>query len=128
MPRKKTKKTKLSPAEKKDRIRLRDRARKARKREDPEVRGKENAQQRARREDLTITDTMTLNNNNNHKLSRKRKALIDAKRHEAKSRRKLNEKNELRELFFTRSASRSEAEASLKTLKASHHHSTRSGA
>ncbi|EJK49507.1 hypothetical protein THAOC_31613, partial [Thalassiosira oceanica] len=51
MPRKKTKKTKLSPAEKKDRIRLRDRARKARKREDPEVRGKENAQQRARRED-----------------------------------------------------------------------------
>ncbi|EJK66583.1 hypothetical protein THAOC_12493 [Thalassiosira oceanica] len=74
MPRKKTKKTKLSPAEKKDRIRLRDRARKARKREDPEVRGKENAQQRARREDPD------------------RKALIDAKRHEAKSRRKLNEK------------------------------------
>ncbi|EJK50248.1 hypothetical protein THAOC_30809 [Thalassiosira oceanica] len=56
MPRKKTKKTKLSPAEKKDRIRLRDRARKARKREDPEVRGKENAQQRARREDPDVRD------------------------------------------------------------------------
>ena len=35
---------------------------------------------------------MKLSNNNSDELSRKRKALIDAKRHEAKSRRKLNEK------------------------------------
>ena len=61
MPRKKTpKKTKLSPAEKKDRKRLRDRARQAKKREDPDVRDKENAQQRARqakkREDSDVRD------------------------------------------------------------------------
>ena len=49
MPRKKTTKTKLSPAEKKDRKRLMDRARQAKKREDPDVRDKENAQKRARR-------------------------------------------------------------------------------
>ena len=48
MPRKKTKKTKLSPAEKKDRKRLMDRARQAKKREDPDVRDKENAQKRAK--------------------------------------------------------------------------------
>ncbi|EJK53723.1 hypothetical protein THAOC_26777 [Thalassiosira oceanica] len=59
MPRKKsTKKTKLSPAEKKDRKRLRDRARQARKREDPNVRDEENAQKRARRkrEDPDVRD------------------------------------------------------------------------
>ena len=61
MPRKKTpKKTKLSPAEKKDRKRLRDRARQAKKREDPYVRDKENAQKRARqagkREDPVVRD------------------------------------------------------------------------
>ncbi|EJK56253.1 hypothetical protein THAOC_23901, partial [Thalassiosira oceanica] len=51
MPRKKTPKktTKLSPVEKKDRKRLRDRARQAKKREDPDVRDKENTQKRARR-------------------------------------------------------------------------------
>ncbi|EJK45882.1 hypothetical protein THAOC_35482 [Thalassiosira oceanica] len=41
MPRKKTKKTKLSPAEKKDRKRLRDRARQAKKRENPDVHDKD---------------------------------------------------------------------------------------
>jgi len=57
MPRKKTpKKTKLSPAEKKDRKRLSDRARQAKKREDPDVRDKENAQKRARREDPDVRD------------------------------------------------------------------------
>ncbi|EJK45559.1 hypothetical protein THAOC_35822 [Thalassiosira oceanica] len=55
MPQKKTKKTKLSPAatsEKKDRKRLRERAERAcqaKKREDPDVRDKENFQKRARR-------------------------------------------------------------------------------
>ncbi|EJK57835.1 hypothetical protein THAOC_22080, partial [Thalassiosira oceanica] len=44
---------------------------------------------------------MTLNNNNNNKLSRKRKALIDAKRHEAKSRRKLNEKKQELDAQYT---------------------------
>ena len=39
MPRK-SKKTKLSPAEKKDRKRLRERARQAKKREDPDIRDK----------------------------------------------------------------------------------------
>ncbi|EJK45322.1 hypothetical protein THAOC_36065 [Thalassiosira oceanica] len=45
---KKTNKAKLSPAKRKDRKRLRERACQAKKREDPDVRDKENAQKRAR--------------------------------------------------------------------------------